>query len=60
MTYDFRMKPGKGTAPKPMLAVAEDAWKSPAYGPAYLLCGAHEVSFTQIFDAILGMHKNYA
>ena len=25
MTYDFRMKPGKGTAPKPMLAVAEDA-----------------------------------
>ena len=25
MTYEFRMKPGKGTAPKPMLAVAEDA-----------------------------------
>jgi protocatechuate 3,4-dioxygenase beta subunit len=23
MTYDFRMKPGKGTAPKPMLAAAE-------------------------------------
>ncbi len=25
MTYDFRMRPGKGTVPKPMLAVAEDA-----------------------------------
>jgi hydroxyquinol 1,2-dioxygenase len=25
MTYEFRMKPGKGTAPKPMLAVTEDA-----------------------------------
>jgi hypothetical protein len=25
MTYDFRMKPGKGTAPKPMMAVTEDA-----------------------------------
>jgi protocatechuate 3,4-dioxygenase beta subunit len=23
MTYDFRMKPGKGTAPKPMMATAE-------------------------------------
>ena len=25
MTYEFRMKPGKGTAPKPMMAVTEDA-----------------------------------
>jgi hydroxyquinol 1,2-dioxygenase len=25
MTYDFRMKPGKGAAPKPMAAVTEDA-----------------------------------
>ena len=25
MTYDFRMKPGKGNAPKPMMAATEDA-----------------------------------
>ncbi len=25
MTYEFRMKRGKGTAPKPMMAVTEDA-----------------------------------
>ena len=25
MTYDFRMKPGAGNAPKPMMAVSEDA-----------------------------------
>ena len=25
MTYDFRMKPGQGAAPKPMMAVTEDA-----------------------------------
>jgi protocatechuate 3,4-dioxygenase beta subunit len=25
MTYDFRMKPGQGNAPKPMMAVTEDA-----------------------------------
>jgi hydroxyquinol 1,2-dioxygenase len=25
MTYNFRMKPGQGTAPKPMMAVTEDA-----------------------------------
>jgi hydroxyquinol 1,2-dioxygenase len=25
MTYEFRMKPGKGAAPKPMMAVTEDA-----------------------------------
>jgi protocatechuate 3,4-dioxygenase beta subunit len=25
MTYDFRMKPGVGTAPKPMMAATEDA-----------------------------------
>jgi hydroxyquinol 1,2-dioxygenase len=25
MRYDFRMKPGKGTAPKPMMAATEDA-----------------------------------
>jgi protocatechuate 3,4-dioxygenase beta subunit len=25
MTYDFRMKPGQGTAPKPMMAATEDA-----------------------------------
>ena len=25
MTYNFRMKPGQGVAPKPMMAVTEDA-----------------------------------
>jgi hypothetical protein len=25
MSYDFRMKPGKGLKPKPMAAVTEDA-----------------------------------
>jgi hypothetical protein len=25
MRYEFRMKPGKGNAPKPMMAVTEDA-----------------------------------
>jgi hypothetical protein len=25
MSYEFRMKPGKGAAPKPMMAVTEDA-----------------------------------
>jgi hypothetical protein len=25
MTYDFRMKPGQGMAPKPMMAATEDA-----------------------------------
>ncbi len=25
MTYEFRMKPGQGTAPKPMMAATEDA-----------------------------------
>jgi hydroxyquinol 1,2-dioxygenase len=25
MTYDFRMKPGTGAAPKPMMAATEDA-----------------------------------
>jgi hypothetical protein len=25
MTYDFRMKPGEGAVPKPMMAVTEDA-----------------------------------
>jgi hypothetical protein len=25
MTYDFHMKPGAGTAPKPMMAATEDA-----------------------------------
>ena len=25
MTYNFRMKPGAGAAPKPMMAVTEDA-----------------------------------
>jgi hydroxyquinol 1,2-dioxygenase len=25
MTYDFRMKPGAGTAPKPMMAATEAA-----------------------------------
>jgi hydroxyquinol 1,2-dioxygenase len=25
MTYEFRMRPGQGIAPKPMMAVTEDA-----------------------------------
>jgi len=25
MTYDFRVRPGQGVAPKPMMAVTEDA-----------------------------------
>ena len=31
MSYEFRVKPGQGVAPKPMMAATEDAWKAIAY-----------------------------
>ncbi|MGB9115591.1 hypothetical protein [Bradyrhizobium sp.] len=32
MTYDFRVKSADGIAPKPMMAVTEDAWDTTGLG----------------------------
>ena len=59
MTYEFRMKPGEGTAPKPMMARRPRTPENqPACAPAHFLCGAQEMSESQILDARLGMRPD--
>ena len=68
MTYEFRMKPGGGAAPKPMAAKARNTRESlPESRPirargrnrpsasAQFLCAAQELSKSQILDAESGL-----
>ena len=56
MTYEFRMKPGKGTRPKADAGGNRGRLKTVVEKPAHFLCGAQEMCLAQILDAILGMH----